>query len=1346
MNSLLNKLFFVLFLLITPILNAQYLINNYEGIPIIASVPWNASDYHLDSVKAMGADFIIATNLTEPRLNEIANRGLKALPLQSNSALYNYILKYSEGAYTKWEAEGTPLGKGDAKLKYNPNIGATFNTGGRQGVVTKDSAGYDTLIYGPGYMQERRYWRIDTGYVDYTAAFNMLLTNIIPPESGNLTDTICILQVTDSKIECCYWSDQIFETSRVLLRSDFTPGVWQTFNLSYNFQSEISDEQLPSSQLFNYTYQNYQSNYPSNKNLADFVQFKIIWKGDIYSRLYVDNVIVWDNKGWQIINDVDIKNLILTQATSFPNAILDTSVAAWFGIDEPETIDNYEPMRVIDSLLKSSSQGKRGLWVSFPSSWNGKYGDSNLGAQGLYKSNEFIQRTGITPHQNNHPLYDAPYRPPEYQDYKERNIRVLADSIMNRVNDWDSTFSMTLLCGKVEEASLFHDPEPYEMLYEANLKLLYGAKSLSLYRYFGRDNDPTFTGLVNYTDSGGYDHTAKYWMVRNILAPRLKGLFGKKLKSLQQTEQTLGVYCSLNNNISFIKSILLYEDSPPPSGPIFEIGFFNDPQAYDKKYCMLLKRYYPDSTHNTFTVGFRDLSDYINWKFIDYRDTTTYTLISNLDAEATSDTIHIDRGDAAFISLHPVVLYGGSLIVDESVGNGMVLNDTLTIENGATLTVYDTYNAKANIKVKAGGKIVNGENGKIIFDPGKHLIIEGTAQINGSASDRLSLEFNSTTTEGIEVKNGGALHIFYCDVKDAQTGVKAAPGSGQINISNVNFTNCSQNGITLLGYQGDGTLTPPPPAIYNCNITGSSTDSSTGITVANYDEVLVYGNHLFNCGISILSVTSAFIQANIIDGGSVSPFAGIFIDNSGGYIRCNFATNCLNGVRLANSSVDVGSNHLYHNKYHGLYIGSGSIPNMIGRIISGQPHTWYGASGYNHITENGMGDVFGGPPDNDGSEIYFSSASALLGTVKRPGCNEIIDDRESIPSMSTLLLMNGTLADDVRELYAQNNYWGTTEPTPDRFARLPVIFSPYYSGSCPLPDGGEDKLVLKTSTGIAVDTLYPSAFVPQDITAIEASYSEADKHFIALEMEQAKAIYEQIVQGNYTSEEKLPAYNKLYTIANLTSADENYFSSLQTTFNNIANTEPDTLLMKIYKQKAINCDVSKEEYLTAISKFDNIIQQNPNSEEAVYAEIDILTTALNLDTTNSGLGKIAGGKYLVKSSSDYLTKLNNLLQNKFGINTKDKDQIIPKEYSLYQNYPNPFNPNTIIKFDLPKDGLVSLEIFDILGRRITTLVNLNRTAGSYEQTFNASSLASGVYVYKLQSGDFISSKKMILLK
>ncbi len=88
----------------------------------------------------------------------------------------------------------------------------------------------------------------------------------------------------------------------------------------------------------------------------------------------------------------------------------------------------------------------------------------------------------------------------------------------------------------------------------------------------------------------------------------------------------------------------------------------------------------------------------------------------------------------------------------------------------------------------------------------------------------------------------------------------------------------------------------------------------------------------------------------------------------------------------------------------------------------------------------------------------------------------------------------------------------------------------------------------------------------------------------------------------------------------------------------------------------------------------------------------------------------------------------------------------PLGFYLSQNYPNPFNPTTKIKFDLPKDGLVSLEIYDILGRRIATVINENKTAGSYEQVFNASSLASGVYIYKLQTGDYFSSKKLVLLK
>ncbi len=69
-------------------------------------------------------------------------------------------------------------------------------------------------------------------------------------------------------------------------------------------------------------------------------------------------------------------------------------------------------------------------------------------------------------------------------------------------------------------------------------------------------------------------------------------------------------------------------------------------------------------------------------------------------------------------------------------------------------------------------------------------------------------------------------------------------------------------------------------------------------------------------------------------------------------------------------------------------------------------------------------------------------------------------------------------------------------------------------------------------------------------------------------------------------------------------------------------------------------------------------------------------------------------------------------------------------YALSQNYPNPFNPSTIINYQIPEDGLVTLKIYDVLGREIKTLVNEQKTTGRYEVKFNASTLASGVYIYQ----------------
>ena len=89
---------------------------------------------------------------------------------------------------------------------------------------------------------------------------------------------------------------------------------------------------------------------------------------------------------------------------------------------------------------------------------------------------------------------------------------------------------------------------------------------------------------------------------------------------------------------------------------------------------------------------------------------------------------------------------------------------------------------------------------------------------------------------------------------------------------------------------------------------------------------------------------------------------------------------------------------------------------------------------------------------------------------------------------------------------------------------------------------------------------------------------------------------------------------------------------------------------------------------------------------------------------------------------------------------------VPDSYFLEQNYPNPFNPVTKIVYGIPAAGIVKLKVFDMNGREVKTLINEYRNAGYYTVKFDAAGLASGAYVYRFESGDFFSVKKMVYLK
>ncbi len=109
--------------------------------------------------------------------------------------------------------------------------------------------------------------------------------------------------------------------------------------------------------------------------------------------------------------------------------------------------------------------------------------------------------------------------------------------------------------------------------------------------------------------------------------------------------------------------------------------------------------------------------------------------------------------------------------------------------------------------------------------------------------------------------------------------------------------------------------------------------------------------------------------------------------------------------------------------------------------------------------------------------------------------------------------------------------------------------------------------------------------------------------------------------------------------------------------------------------------------------------------------------------------------------------LNDVIEKATDIVTGvDDNTSVVKEFALAQNYPNPFNPTTTISYAIPKNVQVELKVYDLLGNEIVTLVNKEQASGNYSVQFDGANLSSGIYFYKMSAGNFVSAKKLILMK
>ena len=157
---------------------------------------------------------------------------------------------------------------------------------------------------------------------------------------------------------------------------------------------------------------------------------------------------------------------------------------------------------------------------------------------------------------------------------------------------------------------------------------------------------------------------------------------------------------------------------------------------------------------------------------------------------------------------------------------------------------------------------------------------------------------------------------------------------------------------------------------------------------------------------------------------------------------------------------------------------------------------------------------------------------------------------------------------------------------------------------------------------------------------------------------------------------------------------------------------------------------------------ESILYSSDNGANWIHR--DVGSEIYNFAETSTGV-LIASGSYGIFISEDNGMSWNykQITNTIVGVNINKNRNY---NYFLSANYPNPFNPTTNIKYRIPYREFVALKIYDVLGNEIETLVNEEKPAGSYSVNFNASSLASGIYFYRIKAGSFVQTKKMLLLK
>ncbi len=964
-------LYFVLLLVIfRPGIIAQDFLDTVSYIPVVVT-SWQNIDTNyrngIPLINAMGADAMVIANQNWDSLDQFTPMKLLHYRHQ-NSAVPTDFVKYTDASYVVYEAEGTDTAHGRASLEVNSAIG--FVPSGAYYAQTADTTrGY--LILGPGVLQRMRYqdYFENQVQIDYQTDYILRLQN----DSGyTIPDSlkICDLEITVRQKDNFYVIKSVTKDSITygMFRNKGL-NTWQPWSLEYRLDSlqfKINPHLAPP----------IEETASDVKWSAAYVEYRVKWHGISGLTLSVDKIITSDDRGRKIVTDSLVKVSVRNNAITHQNK---PNMLGWYGMEEPKFIDNYEPYRIVDSIVRAATGNTQFLHTSITPGELGKYWYGNDGSWKYSPIIEFAKRA--KPHIMHLNLYH--YHNPNglnQPGYLINNINwaiLNLDSMALLNRRYGLDFGYAVYGGDSwsydtlgNQTHVLYRPTTEQLLYTTNLGLLYGARQIWIDPAFSYDVDydkdkPGTRGLLDIE----LNTTTTYNTFKDTIIPRLHGEFGRTLRKLRADSQHM-IGLSLADHLLEGTDFMIRWNYIMDQSDTMNIGIFTDPERPYAKYIFTLYRFTEtvlDPGMVWVTVNNMDAT-YNNYRVREL--VTGTTVVCNRTVNNTvSFNISTPIGDGRLYEIMPMQLVTGNktYLFNETFTDDVTipLNDTITVGPGATLTFGNSSSLQNN----------------------------GVVRLQGTAQQPVTLNFIQPANNN-GLYNYNRLIVSDLNISNAAKGIS----NDATFIVNAGATLTFNGNSSLYNY---GTLNIQGTAQQPVTLDFAQHYSNNGVfnygtLQATYAHVKWGAFGIVNNNNAILNLQSSQFYYNnlglVLNPNNQARYP-ITINN------CDFTDNI---VAVTTSQVlgTLTNSRIYENDY-GLAINNSSVLNFGGSGIAGN----------NCIV------------DNYGVGIRVNASMPILGIAGQPwscGENGIVGngDREAI-------------FENYSYSFAENNYWGPSQVTID---------------------------------------------------------------------------------------------------------------------------------------------------------------------------------------------------------------------------------------------------------------------------------------------------------------------------